>query len=77
MKKPYYFKFVVADQVEHKHNTYKQAVKTSQRVKEGVFLVIYLYSNKYKEPYDEVQIFDESEIEKAKEKLVRTIQKYL
>ena len=59
--KLHYFRFVVPAHYEHKFTSYKQACKKAKQLKEPIYLIIYLYKNKYNEPYNEMIItFEET-----------------
>ena len=51
--------------------------KFAEKTGEKVYLQIYLHKNKANEPYNELVISNETEIELAKLQLITSIQKYL
>lgn len=76
-KQPFYFRFVVADHYSHEFRKFSPAQRFAKRIKEKIYLQIFLKSNTYNEPYDEVVISDISEVESAQQTLIANIQKYL
>ena len=70
--KEYYFKFVVADSVEHHFDSYFKAAKKAKQLDEKVSLCIFSRKNRYNEIYDEVIVADETNIEEAKELLIKS-----
>jgi hypothetical protein len=64
----HYFRFVVPEHYQHRFNTYKQALKIAKKLNESVYLTIYLYKNKYKEPYNDMKLTLSETIESIKAK---------
>ena len=54
--KLHYFRFVVPYHFQHNFISYKQACKKAKQLNEGIFLTIYLYKNRYKEAYNDIEL---------------------
>lgn len=77
MKTPYHFKLIVPCHYEKEFKKFSSAKKFAEKTGEKVYLQIYLHKNKANEPYNELVISNETEIELAKLQLIASIQKYL
>lgn len=66
--KLHYFKYVVASSIEYKFNQLHLARKKAKQLNENVFLTIFLYRNKLREPYNDMQLNEVETLETIAEK---------
>ena len=75
--KLHYFRFVVPDHCQHNFMSYKQACKKAKQLNESIFLTIYLYKNKYKEPYNDIELSTNETSEAIEQKKTILLEKTL
>lgn len=73
--KLHYFRFVVPDVYEHTFKSLKQARKKAKQLKESVYLQIFLYRNKLREPYNEIVLNEIETLETISEKKAILLEK--
>jgi hypothetical protein len=61
--KLHYFRFVVSSSVEYKFTSLRLARIKAKQLNEVIYLTIYLYKNRYNEPYNEMQLSEHETIE--------------
>ena len=66
--KLHYFRFVVPDVYERTYKSLSSARKKAKQLNENVFLTIFLYRNKLREPYSEIQLNEVETLETIAEK---------
>ena len=66
--KNHYFRFVVPCHYQKTFTNYKQACKFAKSKKESIYLTIYLYKNRFREPYNEMEISANETSESIQEK---------
>jgi len=75
-KTEYYFRYVVTGQIEKEFTTLRESKIFAKKNNEKIYLTVYLYSNKYNEPYDEILITGSTNIKESKSKLIQVVLKY-